>query len=57
VIGHVLELLIEDIHRYEGHVVAVAATIGVILLLWLRPDRRARQLFESRSAPTEPPAR
>ena len=57
VIGHVLELLIEDIHRYEGHVVAVAATIGVILLLWLRPDRRARQLFESRPAATKPPAR
>ena len=57
VIGHVLELLIEDIHRYEGHVVAVAATIGVLLLLWFRPDRRARQLLETRPDATKPPAR
>jgi membrane protein DedA with SNARE-associated domain len=56
VIGHVLELLIEDIHRYEGHVVALAATIGVVLLLWFRPDRRARQLIETRPDATKPPA-
>ena len=53
VIGHALELLIEDIHRYEGHVVIAALMIGVILLLWFRPDRRARQLLATRGSAPE----
>jgi membrane protein DedA with SNARE-associated domain len=52
-IGHLLEMLIEDIHLYEGRVVIVALALGVLLLLWFRPDRRARQLLDSRASTTE----